>query len=226
MSTLNLDALGLQPDPGDPQPGQPAAPAPVAAPAAPAAPQSVTGLLAPAVTAPAPVAAPAAPQTAQADPVPPDDEIVVPEGAENPDAVKRLIQEERAAARSAYKRARDAEAQLAAITEANMPIEQRLTAVEQRASAAELRATKLAVGMRHGLSLTFSELLQGSNETELDTHAQAVIAELGQRRAPAAVPGVTLGGGTQPPPVAAPADPAKAHDNWLLARISGQRPGA
>lgn len=224
MSTLNLDALGLQPDPGDPQPGQPAAPAPVAAPAAPAAPQTVTGLLAPAVTTPAPVAAPVTPQAA--DPVPPDDEIVVPEGAENPDAVKRLIQEERAAARAAYKRARDAEAQLAAIAEANMPIEQRLTAVEQRASAAELRATKLAVGMRHGLSLTFSELLQGGNEAELDTHAQAVIAELGQRRAPAAVSGVTLGGGTQPPPAAAPADPAKAHDNWLLARISGQRPGA
>lgn len=199
MSTLNLDALGLQPDPE-----AEAQPAPVApeAPAAPAVPAT-----------PAPVEPPV------------EEEIEIPEGAENPDAVKSLISAERAAARQAYKRAREAEARLAAIEEANMPVEQRLDAVAKRAEAAELRASKLAVGMKHGLSLTFSELLQGSNEEELDKHAQTVLAELGQRNTPAMVPGLTLSGGQQPPP-AAPTDAGQAHNNWLLAAINGQLPGA
>ena len=216
-----LGALGLQPDTGS-EPAAPAAPAapvvapaaPVAAPAAPAVPQSVTGLVAQPA---APVAPQTAPTPAPAEPVVPEDgidEVVVPEGAENPDAVKNLIQAERAAARAAYKRARDAEAQLAAITEANMPVEERLAAIEQRAKDAELRATKFAVGMKHGLSATFAEMLQGSNEAELETHAQTVLQELNQRTAPV-IPGVTLNGGLNTPPPAAPVDPHRAHAQFL-----------
>jgi hypothetical protein len=75
--------------------------------------------------------------------------------------------------------------------------------------------------MKHGLSLTFSEMLQGADEATMDSHAQAILAELGQRRTPAPAPGVTLGGGPTPPPTARP-EPGQAHNNWLLAAINGQ----
>lgn len=213
MSTLNLDALGLQPDPGD----TPAAPA--AAPAAPAAPQSVTGI--PAQPA-APEAAPVIPEVPA---VEPDEEIEVPEGAENPDAVKSLISAERKAAREAYKRAREAEAKLAAITEAAMPAEERIRLATERAAAAELKATKLEVGLELGLPKTFAELLQGSDRQSLETHAKAVLSELQSRTAaPTAVPAPPLRGSDTPPP-AAPVDPGKGHNNFLLG-LMGQRPGA
>lgn len=198
MSALNLDALGLQPDPEGQ--GTPAPVAPEVTPAASAAP------------------APVEPEL--------DEEIDIPDGAQNPDAVKTLIQAERAAARQAYKRARDAEAQLAAITEANMPVEQRLTAAQTRAEEAALEATRLRVGMKHGLPLTFAEMLRGSDEQALETNAKAVLQELQSRGAAPAptIPGLTLGGGAQTaPPVT---EPGQAHNNFLLGLIGGRRPGA
>lgn len=200
MSALNLDALGLQPDPE----GQ--------ASAAPAAPE----------VTPATPATPAAPAPVEPEP---DEEIDIPDGAQNPDAVKTLIQAERAAARQAYKRARDAEAQLAAITEASMPVEQRLTAAQARAEEATLEATRLRVGMKHGLPLTFAEMLRGNDEQTLETNAKAVLQELQSRGAATpTIPGLTLGGGAQTAPPAT--EPGQAHNNFLLGLIGGRRPGA
>jgi hypothetical protein len=202
-----LDNLGLEPDPGMEAPDAPAAPA-----AAPAAPEGVTG----STTPPAAPAAPAAPAIPEV-----DDEIVVPEGAENPDAVRNAIAAERKAARDAYKRAREAEEKLAAITEAAMPIEDRIKAIEARATSAELEAKKLQVGMKHGLSLTFAQMLNGKDEGELETHAKSILAELHQAKPN---PGINLGGGPNPAP-ATPADPKVAHNQWLLSHL-GRRPGA
>lgn len=172
-----------------------------------------------------PAATPETPETpAPAAPEPEvDEEIVVPEGAENPDAVKNLIAAERSAARAAYKRAREAEAKLAEIEEAGKPIEERLTSAQRIAADAKLEATRLRVGMKHGLPLTFAEMLKGEDEATLETNAQAIITELKNRGPAPTLPG--LDGGMKTPP-AAPANPAQAHNGFLVDVIRRHRTGA
>lgn len=202
-----LAGLGLQPDP------------------------DVTGA-APVESQPPAQTAPAAPEAEPAAPAPqaavtPDDDedIAVPEGAENPDAVRSLIRAERAAARQAYARARDAEARLAAIEEAGKPVEERLALATKRAEDAALEAMRLRVGFKHGLDVTLAERLKGNDEASLTQDAQSLLQALGSKATPAApqIPG-GLNGGPTPPPVQ-PADPGQSHNNLLLT-LAGRRPGA
>lgn len=173
----------------------------------------------PEVQPPAEPAAPVAPAEPATEP---EEEIVVPEGAENPDAVKNAIAAERAAARAAYKRAKEAEAKLAEIMEAGKPVEERLTDAQKVAAEAKLEAARLRVGMKHGLSLTFSELLKGSDEETLEQHAQAIIAELGTKPR-TQLPG--LDGGVKPDPPA-PVNPEQGHNNFLAQIITRHKTGA
>jgi DNA polymerase-3 subunit gamma/tau len=223
MSGLDLGTLGLNQVDDE---GNPAAAAAPTAPAAPAAPTPVAPVIP--VAEPAPVV-PVAPA-----PEPEPEPIVVPEGAKNPDAVQRAMAAERAKAREAYAEAKRLERELTAIREANMPAEERLRLAESRAQAAESNLLKFKVGLRHKLPEEVTDLLRGTTEEELDTHAQSLLPMLNLGPAPAPapeptptpgaapnVPVPTAGGYQQQPPAAKP-DPAKAHGMLLGQLLTGQ----
>jgi hypothetical protein len=161
---------------------------------------------------------------------------VVPEGAKNPGAVENLIHSERAKAREAYAKAKELERELAAIREANMPMEERIKLATERAQAAESNLLKFKVGLRHKLPEEVTDLLRGTTEEELDAHAQSLLpmlnigAALGAALAPAptptpgaapTIPVPTAGGYQQQPPAEKP-DPAKAHGMLLGQLLTGQ----
>lgn len=146
--------------------------------------------------------------------------------ADNPDAVRSLIDRERAAARAAYARAKEAEQRLAAIAEANMPAEERIRLADERARAAESGLLKFRVGLRHNLHESLVDRLRGTTEEELESDAQSLLAQL--NITPAATPDPTppapgappvvpvpTAAGYQTPPPAAPVDPGKAHGQFL-----------
>jgi type IV secretory pathway VirB10-like protein len=151
-----------------------------------------------------------------------DEEITLPEGARNPDAVEALIRAERKKAKEANARARELERQAAEAAEASRPLEERLANAERKAKAAELTALRVEVGTGLGLSLTLAKRLSGETAEELAQDAATLIAELGNRPKPQ-VPGLD-GGVKTPPPVAT--DPTKAHNNWLGGLIAQKQRGA
>lgn len=153
-------------------------------------------------------------------PVPPaeDEPIVVPEGAENPDAVRNAIAAERAKARESYKRAKDLERQFAEAAEAALPLQDRLTAATKRAQDAELKAMRLTVGVRNNLPIDLADRLRGDNEEELETDAKSL---LGQLNIAPASSGATADGGFQTPPPSN-ISPEQAHGQFL-AGILGRR---
>src|SRR5579884_123932 len=108
--------------------------------------------------APAEPAAPAAPaEPAAPAPDETEDEIVVPPGAENPDAVRNLIANERKAAKDANARARALEAQLRERENAARPLEDQLSDAKSAATEAALRALRIEIGVSKGLSLTMAK---------------------------------------------------------------------
>jgi hypothetical protein len=179
-----------------------------------------------------PVAEPVVPVAPAPEPEP--EPVVVPEGAKNPGAVENLIHAERAKAREAYAEAKRLERELTAIREANMPAEERLRLAESRAAAAESSLLKFKVGLRHKLPEEVTDLLRGTTEEELDSHAQSLLPmlNLGPAPAPAPEPTPTPGaaptvpvptaGGYQTPPPAAKPDPNKAHGMLLGQLLTGQ----
>lgn len=193
-----LEGAGLAPAPSEP--AEPAATEPAA---------SVES----AADAPVEPAAPAEPA---------EPEIVVPEGAENPDAVKNAIKAERDAAKAANARARALEAQLREQQEQARPLEDRLRDADAAKSEAELRALRIEIGVSKGLSLTLAKRLSGSTAEEIGADADALAAEMGST--PAVPSGASADGGFQPPPPAAKPDPAKEHGQFLAALLTGNRP--
>jgi hypothetical protein len=225
MSGLDLGTLGMSQVDDE---GNPVAPAAPTAPAAPAASTPVAPVIP--VAEPAPVV-PVAPA-----PEPEPEPVVVPEGAKNPGAVENLIHSERAKAREAYAKAKELERELAAIREANMPAEERVRLADARAAAAESSLLKFKVGLRHKLPEEVTDLLRGTTEEELETHAQSLLPMLNLGPAPApapeptptpgaapTVPVPTAGGYQQQPPAAKP-DPNKAHGMLLGQLLTGQLP--
>jgi hypothetical protein len=191
MSDL-LAGLGLQPDPGD-------------------APAAVD-------TTPAPIPVPApVPPTEPA----PEPEIVIPEGAKNPDAVQRLIESERKNAREANARRRELEQQLQEQAEAALPLEQRIQAATKRAEEAEHKALRYAVGLSHSLPVELVDRLKGTTEEEIKADAQSLLTFLQHKPAPAP----SADGGFQTPPVAK-GDPQRAHNDLLVQMFHGRRSGA
>lgn len=162
-------------------------------------------------------AAPEVPEAPEA-----DEPIEIPEGADNPDAVKRLIQAERKVARDANARARRLEQEAVEAAEASKPLEERLANAERKAQEAELNALRIEVGSGLGLSLTLSKRLTGTTAEELAQDATTLIAELGTKPKPQ-LPGLD-GGVKTPPPT--DVDPSKRHDNWLAEAINAKRHGA
>lgn len=149
----------------------------------------------------------------------PEPEVVIPPGADNPDAVKRLIQEERQAGREARARARELESQLLAYQEAQLPAEDRIKAADKRAAEAESKALRLTVGLKHNIPFDLADRLRGTTEAELENDAKSFLAHLARPATPGA------DGGFQTPPPAAVIEPERAHDNFLLG-IMGRAPGA
>jgi hypothetical protein len=185
-----LAAAGLAPAPVDVP--APAAAVPDIAPAAPAA--------------PAPIAAPAA-----------EEEIVVPAGAENPDAVKNAIAAERKAARDANARARQLQADLEAQQNASKPLEEQVAESNRKSADADLRATRLEVAAEAGIDLKLASRLQGTTREELTADAETFKPLIGA----APTPTVPPEGGVRPQPPAKP-DPVTDHNN-LLAQALGAR---
>lgn len=183
-----LSALGLEPTPEDP-------PEDTAAPEEPA---------------PEPTEPVADPPAAD----PPEEPVVVPPGADNPEAVERLIKAERDKAKKANATARDLQRQLAERTEAEQPLEDRLTAAEQRAQAADLRALRLEVAMDKGLKMTLASRLAGSTKEELEADADELVAEFGVTPKP----GLDGGYKTDPPK---PKDPAREHGEFIANVLRG-----
>ena len=160
---------------------------------------------------------PTEPEAPEADGTETDvDDVEVPEGAQNPDAVKRAIQAERKKARDAYAKARELERKLAEREEAEKPLEERISTATSRAEAAELKAMRLEVGLSKGLSLTLSNRLQGSSKEEMETDAESLLAEMGSAPKPG------MDGGFKPAPVV-PTDPNKAHNNFVTALLQNTR---
>lgn len=198
-----------------PTPAVPAAPDPLAAAGLTPAPEVVPDVAA-AVPTPAP-AAPAAPAPVATPAA--EEEIVIPEGAENPDAVKNAIAAERKAARDANARARQLQADLEAQENASKPLEEQVAESNRKSAEADLRATRLEVAAEAGIDLKLASRLSGTTREELLADAEAFKPLIG---ATAPAPTVPPEGGVRTP---APEkkDPVKDHNN-LLAQALGARP--
>lgn len=146
-----------------------------------------------------------------------DSDIVVPEGAENPDAVRNAIKAERKAARDANARARAFEQRLREREEHETPLEDLVKSANEKAEAAALRALRYEVAAETGLPLSLAARLQGSDRDTLAADA-ASLKELVGTNAPA--PALPPEGGTRQTPPAPSADPVVAH-NQLLGNLLG-----
>jgi hypothetical protein len=215
-----LAAAGLLPVPAeDPE----TAPAVAVLPTAPVAP--VASVPAPAPTAPPPVAPPTPPASPVAPALEPEeDEIVVPEGAANPDAVRNAIKAERKAAREANARARELEAQLAAKNDEQIPLEQKVANANAATAAAERKALTYEVVAAVGLDLAWAPRLAGSTREEMMADAQVLKASVTAATPPAPPPALPPEGGVRTTPPAKP-DPVKDHNNTLLAILHGTAGG-
>jgi hypothetical protein len=148
-------------------------------------------------------------------PEPEGEPVVVPPGADNPDAVKALIQAERKKAREANAAARDLERQLKERDDAALPLEDRVTAAEKRAADADLKALRLEVAMETGLSVKLAPRLAGSTKEELVADAAALVAEFGAKP-----PAPSLDGGYKKDPPKT-ADPNRDHNAFVLSLLQG-----
>lgn len=196
-----------------PTPAAPAAPDALATagltPAAEVVPDAPAAVPAPAPAAPAapaPVATPAA-----------EEEIVVPAGADNPDAVRNAIAAERKNAREANARARALEAQIAERDNAAKPLEEQVAESKRKETEADLRATRLEVAAEAGIDLQLASRLSGTTREELLADAEAFKPLIGAAPTPTVPP---EGGLRQTPP--AKKDPALEH-NQGLAQLLGAR---
>jgi hypothetical protein len=150
-----------------------------------------------------------------------DEEIEVPEGAENPDAVRNAIKAERKAAREANARARELESQLKARDDAQKPLEQQLAEAQENAEKAALAALRLQVAADAGIDLKLASRLQGTTLEELTADAETFKTAIGT---PAAAPAAPPEGGfRQPAPEKK--DPVSEH-NALLTAILGNSQAA
>lgn len=198
MSDL-LAAVGLTPAPTDDT-----TPAPV---------EDPTETVTEPVADPTPVPIPEIPED--------DDDVVAPEGAENPDAVVRAIKAERKIAREAYAKAKELERQLAERTEAAIPLEQRVVDATKRAEEATINTLRVTIAARNGI-LDLAPRLKGSTVEEIEEDAKTLLLSLAT--APAVpVPAPNLNGGFQPQP-AVKVDPNKAHNEFLSSLFAGRAP--
>lgn len=191
-----LEGIGLAPAPAVPDEAG-VAPEETAPPAAPVTP-----------AAPAPVETP-----------PAEPEVVVPEGADRPDAVKAAIQNERKNAREANARARDLERQLRERDEADKPLEERLSTAEARATESTLKAARLEVALDKGLTVKQASRLVGTTKEELEADADEFVSELGST--PGTPANIHLDGGYKKEPPKAK-DPQVGHNNFLLGAMGRQ----
>jgi predicted RNase H-like nuclease (RuvC/YqgF family) len=146
-----------------------------------------------------------------------EETVEVPEGAKNPDAVKKALEAERATAKAAKARAKELERQLQEAQEASKPLEQRIEEANSKAQEAEVRALRFEVAAEAGLDLRLASRLSGSTKEELAADAKTV-AELFGAKGPVAPPE----GGLRPAPKK-PENVEQAHNNTISALIASKR---
>lgn len=166
-----------------------------------------------------PGVAPVEPEPTEPVAEPAEPEIVVPEGAENPDAVKAAIKAERTKARDANARARDLERQLRERDEADKPLEERVTSADARAAQADLKVVRLEVALEKGLTIKQAARLIGTTKQELEDDADELVSDLGVTPAK---PNLDGGYKKDPPK---PKDPARDHGAFLAAVIGAKNQG-
>ena len=168
-----------------------------------------------------------------------DDEIAVPEGAENPDAVKTAIKKERDARKAAEKRASEAEEQVntmgteltaarEALTDLQAETDEKLSTLEgtvtkMQADAAPTEALleKYRVAAAKKLPLEFAERLQGDDKAALEADADSLLPLLGSREDDAP----DFDGGTRRTPKPK-GDPTADHNGFIGALLGGGSPPA
>ena len=148
-----------------------------------------------------------------------EEPVTIPEGAENPDAVKAAIQSERKLAREANARAREYKRQLEEIADAGKPLEERLANAERRAQEADLHAMRVEIGVSKGLSVELAKRLQGDDAASIQADAQT-LSEAIAARPKQQLPSLDGGVKDNPPPVG---DPAAAHNHLLADALRGLR---
>lgn len=102
--------------------------------------------------------------------------------ADNPDAVKRALDAERAAAKEARKRAEDAEAKVKDFEDADKSDKEKLEAkaddAESRAKTAEAKALRYEVAGAKDLPLKWADRLRGDTKEELEADADELLKEI------------------------------------------------
>lgn len=138
----------------------------------------------------------------------------VPEGAENPDAVKRALDAERGAAKEAKKRADAAEAKVAEFEEANKTELEKLTgkveSLTNESKGTKAENLRLRVALDKKLPSELIDRLQGSTQEEIEADADKLL-ELVKTDTPPP----TMDGGTREP-APDPKTPEQAHSDFLM----------
>ena len=161
-------------------------------------------------------AEPPAPETNPATP-----EVVA--GADNPDAVKALIERERAAAKAADDARKAAEAKVQEFEEKDKSelekLTGKLTKAETKAAEAESKLLRFTVAAEKQIPAEAVDLLQGTTREDLEANADKILELVKSRNANEEKPDFD-GGAREPAP---DADPEKQHNNDVL-KLLGLQP--
>lgn len=146
------------------------------------------------------------------------DEIEVPPGAENPDAVKAALTRERTAAKEAKARASELEARLKEYEDRDKSDQEKLaeraTAAESAAAEATRSLLRLQVATSKGLGPEIAQFLTGETEDEMAAQADQLLALA--KPAP-----VTYDGG--PRDTSEPQGPPEESHNAFLLKVLGRQ---
>jgi hypothetical protein len=149
-----------------------------------------------------------------------EDEVTVPDGAENPDAVRAALKRERDAAKQAKQQAAELAARLQEYEDRDKSesekLAERAAKLEQDLADREREFLRLKVATSKGLPPEIAEFLNGSSEEELEQQADRLLA-LSKEHAPDPV---SFDGGardSQEPP-----KPAEESHNDFLMRALGR----
>lgn len=149
-------------------------------------------------------------------------EITVPEGAENPDAVKAAIQRERDAAKAARHDAENLRNKLKEYEDRDKSesekLAERIAETERVAAEATARNLRYEVAAARGLDLKAASFLVGNTREEIEAKADELTQMLAAKQSQQ-VP--SFDGGARPA-VAPPSDPKDAHQGFISELLGGR----
>lgn len=151
------------------------------------------------------------------------EDVQVPEGAQNPDAVKAALQREREAAKAARHEAEGLKARLKEYEDRNKSesekLAERIAETERQATELAARNLRYEVAAERGLDLKAASFLAGSTREEIEARADELAQMLAAQKQQQTVP--SLDGGARPA-ATPPADPKDAHQSLIAGLLGGQ----